>query len=89
MILCLASVLSPLTKLSGTGGNDDDDVVVVFVFVVDEDDDDDDDDDDDSDLNINLFEDNNDLLLFLHTNKDNELISLLDIYNIKILNIRC
>jgi len=71
----LASVLSPLIKVSGTGGNDDDFVVV--------DDDDDvivvvDDDDDDRDLNINLFEDNNDnLLLFLH---NIDVITLLDIF---------
>ena len=83
MILCLLSVLSPLIKLSGTGGNDDDDdddgdfvVVVVVVVVVD---DDDDDDDDDSDLKTNLFEDKNvNLLLFLHNND----ITLLDIFYI-------
>ena len=82
MILCLLSVISPLIKLSGTGGNeeeeedDDDDgdfvVVVVVVVVVD-------DDDDDSDLKTNLFEDKNvNLLLFLHNND----ISLLDIFYI-------
>ena len=81
MILCLLSVLSPLIKLSGTGGNDDDDddddgggdFVVVVVVVVD-------DDDDDSDLKTNLFEDKNVnlLLLFLHNND----ITLLDIFYI-------